>query len=123
VLLQQFAPAAAAFLEREPAQRTDESNGIDGLHRRIEPALLGQIADGMRHVVRAIRAEHAAIALVGIDNAQQHAQCRRLARAVGAENAVNRAFGDGEVDAVDSREAVETLDEPACLDGQGTRGG
>ena len=66
--------------------------------------------------MRALVAEHAAHARVGIDDAQQHAQRGGLARAVGAEHAVDRALGHRQVDPVDRREAVEALDQAARLD-------
>ena len=63
-------------------------------------------------------AEHAALALVGLDDAEQHPQRGGLARAVRAEDAVDRALGHREVDAVDRERAVEALDQPARLDGE-----
>ena len=118
MFLQQRAAPAAAFGQRQAAQRADEGDGFIGFHRRIEPALFGQIADGMGDIVRAFGAEHAAGTVIGIDDAQQHAQRRGLARAVGPENAVDRAFGHRQIDAVHRRKTVEPLDQPARLDGQ-----
>ena len=45
VLLEQLAPAPAPFGQRQPAQRAEEGDRLVRLHRRIEPALLGQVAD------------------------------------------------------------------------------
>ncbi len=116
VTVEQLAPAAAPFGERHAAQRAHEGDRLDRFHRRIEPALLGQVADQPRDVVRIVAAEHAAHALVRVDDPQQHAQRRRLARAIGAENAVDRAFGHGQVDPVDRGGALEPLDQAAGLD-------
>ena len=118
VLFQQFAPALAPFGQRQAAQRAHEGDRLIRLHRRIQAALLGQIADQPGDIVRPVMPEHAAHALVGIDDAQQHPQRGGLARAVGAENAVDRAFGHGQVDPVDRQRPVEPLDQPARLDRQ-----
>ncbi len=120
VIFEQLAPAFAADLQRQPAQRAEEGDRLEGFHRRIEPALLGQVADQPGDVLRPLVPEHAARALVGVDDAQQHAQHRRLARAVGAEHAVDRALGHFEVDPGDRERAVESLDQPARLDGERT---
>ena len=52
-------------------------------------------------------AEQGAAALVRLDDAEQHPQRRRLAGAVGAEDAVDAAFGHGDVDPAHRRLAVE----------------
>ena len=72
----------------------------------------------MGHVVRTLAAEHAAEAFIRVNDAQQHPQGGRLARTIGAEDAVDRTFRHGEVDAVHRRESVETLHQPARLDGE-----
>lgn len=64
-------------------------------------------------------AEYTAHALVRVDNAQQHAQRGGLARAIGAENAVDRAFRNSDIDPVDRRHAVEAFHQAPCLDGEG----
>ena len=120
---EQFAPARPAFVERQPPQRAHEGDCLVAFHRRIQPALLGQIADQFRDLVRAVLAEDAAHPFVGIDNAQQHAQCGGLARAIGAENAVDRAFGHGDIHPVHRQNAVEPLDQALCLDSERARPG
>ena len=64
-------------------------------------------------------AEHARAAGVGAQQRGEHADRRRLAGAVGAEHAVDRAARDGEVDAVDRARLAERLDEAGGLDGRG----
>ena len=118
VFLQQRARAPTSFGQRQPAQCAEKSYRVIGLHRRIQPALLGQIADQMHDFLRAFVAEHAAQPAVGIDDAQQDAQRGGLAGAIGAENAVDQAFGHRQVDAIDRDDTVETLDQPARLDRQ-----
>ncbi len=116
MLLEQFAPADAPFGKRQAAQCTDEGNRLEGLHRGIEPALLGKVADGVGDIVGALGPKDTAVALVGVDDAEQHAQRRRLSRAVGAEDAVDRALANGEVDPIDSGEAIEAFDQTARFD-------
>jgi hypothetical protein len=117
MLLEQFAPAPALRRVAARAGRR-QTRSFVSLHRGIEAAFFGKIADGVRHVVRTFRAQHPAMALVGVDDPQEHAQGRGLARAVGAEDAVDRAFGHGEIDPIDGSEAIEPLDESARLDCQ-----
>ncbi len=119
VRLHQLAPPPAPFGLRDAAQRTHERNRVDRFHRGIEPALFRQIADQPPDIVRALVAEDAAHALVGIDNAQQHPQRGGLASAVGAEDTVNRALGHGDVDAIDRSDTVEPFDQPFRLDSKG----
>src|SRR3546814_10265141 len=52
---------------------------------------------------------------VRVDDAEQHAQGGRLARAVGAEDPVDGAFGDSEADSIDAGLAVERLGQPFRL--------
>ena len=70
--------------------------------------------------MRPVMAEDAAHAFVGVDDAQKHAQRGGLASAIRAENAVDRAFGDGYIDPVHRQRIVETLDQPARFYGKGT---
>jgi hypothetical protein len=118
MLFQQFAPAPPPFGKRHSAQRAHKGDRLIGFHGWIKPALLGQIADRARNFVRIFVAKHAAQPFVGFDNAQDHAQRGSLARAIGAENAVNRTFGHGKVDTIHRQRSVETFDQPAHLDGK-----
>ena len=70
----------------------------------------------------AMRRAHIKGALVGIDGARDELQQRGLARAVGAEDAVDRAFGHRQIDPVDRGEPLEPLDQSARLDREGARG-
>ena len=97
--------------ERQAAQRAHEGDRLARVHRRIEAALLGQVADLRRRLERPVAAEHAARAARRIDDPEQHPQRRRLARAVGAEQAVDGAGRHREADAVDRARVVEILDE------------
>ena len=83
--------AATPLGPAQPAQRAHEGNRLGRFHIRVQPAFFGQIADARTHTGRARAAEQAAGAAVGINNAQQHAQRGRFARAIGAEDAVNAA--------------------------------
>ena len=115
VLGEQGVGAAPAFGQRQAAQRAHEGDRLARMHRRIEAALLGQIADLAARIERPLAAEHAPAAARRIDDPEQHPQRRRLARAVGAEQAVDGAGGDGEADAVDRAGLAEILDEIDAL--------
>jgi hypothetical protein len=114
--LEQLAPPPAPFGERQAAQGAHERDRVVRFHGRIEPALLGQVADQAGDVLRVGVTEHAPFALVGIDDPEQHPERRGLPGAVGSENAVDRAFGHRQVDSVDRQGAIEALDETARLD-------
>jgi hypothetical protein len=58
----------------------------------------------------AARAAH--LPLVRIDDAEQHAQGGGLARAIGAEHAIDRTGRDAERDAFDRTIGAEALDQP-----------
>ena len=51
--------AAAAFLDRKPAQGAHERNRFAAVHRRVKAALLGKIADFVRGKDRPVAAEQA----------------------------------------------------------------
>ena len=120
VPFQQFTSTRLAFGQRQAAQCAHERDRIVAFHCGIQAAFLGQVADQLGNFVRTVVAEHAAHAFVGVDDAQQHPQCRRLACAVGAQNAVDRAFGHGNIHPVDSQRVVEALDQSARLDSERT---
>ena len=123
VAFEQFAPAAAALFHGQAAQGAHEADCLVALHRGVQAALFGQIADPAGDFVRALVPEDAPHAFVGIDDAEQHPQRGRLARAVRTQNAVDRAFGDGYVDPVHRQRPVEPLDETARLDCKWGRAG
>ena len=57
------------------------------------------------------------VAAVGVEDAHDHAQRGRLARAVGADEAVDRPLGDGQRQVVDGDVVAEGLRHPLDLDG------
>ena len=77
----------------------------------IEADGVGQIADPVADFARRRMAEKRPLTCVRIDNAENHAQRRRLARTIGAQYAVDHAARDGEADAPDRRGAAECLDQ------------
>jgi hypothetical protein len=82
------------------------------------PGEADERADGVG-VLDDVVAEHAGAALVRREQRGEHADRRRLARAVGAEDAVDGAARDLEVDAVDGPGGAERLAEAVGLDGEG----
>jgi len=116
VFLHHCDTAPTAFETGQAAQAAHECDRVGRLHRGVEPALFGQVPDPAGDALRAILAEDAAHALVGVDDAQNHAQGGGLARAIGAENAVDRATRHGDVHAVHGQRVAEPFDEAAGLD-------
>ena len=119
VFFQQRLAANPAFLQRQSAQCAQKGNRLIGLHRGVKPALFGQVADGVRHFVRAVMPQHPAQPGIRIDDPQQHPQGGGLARTVRAQNAVNCAFGNGQIDAIDRRETIEPLNQASCFNREG----
>ena len=93
------------------AERAHEGDRVAGVHRGIEAALLGQVADLLGSIERPLAAEDPARAERRFDDPEQHPQRRRLARAVGPEQAVDAAAWDTEADSVDRAGRAEVLDE------------
>ena len=116
VLLEQFVGAAPRRRQRQAAERAHEGDALARVHRRVEPALLRQIADLVGGLDRAVMAEHAALARRRLDDPEQHSERGRLARAVGAEQAEDRAGRDVQADAVDGALLGEVLDQVPRLD-------
>ena len=82
----------------------------------VERELLRHVADfalDLQALGPDIVAEHRALALVGRQQAAQHADGRRLARAVRAEEADDLALGDRHRDMVDDGLVAEALDQSA----------
>ncbi len=97
-----------------PAQRAHEGDRLARVHRRIQPAFLGQIADLARGIERLRVAEQRAACRCRVDDPEQHAQGRGLARAIGAEQAENAARRHGQADPVDRAFVPERLHQPAA---------
>ena len=115
--VKQDVSTAATFREGQAAQRAHEGDRVARVHRRIKAALLGQIADLLRCLERAVVAKHSARSARWIDDPEQHPQRRRLAGAVGPEQAVDGAGRNGEADAVDGARFAKILDEIDRFDG------
>ena len=107
VLAQQYLGPLASRLQRQAAQRAHEGDRLARRHRRIEAALLGQIADLLGRLERPLMAEQAARAGVGLDDSEQHSKRGGFPRAIGPQYAVYAAFGNGDVDAAHRWLAVE----------------
>ena len=89
---------------------------------RVEARRLDKARDplqGACAVAHRVAAEQLDDALAGRDQAERHAQRRRLAGAVGAEEPVHVAGVDVQVDVVDREDLVVALDEPPSPDGLG----
>ena len=84
-----FEPAHAPVLERQPAQCAHEGNRLNRLHRRIEPAFFGQIADRIVSTVAMIATHHDNSPRIRTKDSQDHAYCRRLARTVWPDKSID----------------------------------
>ena len=94
-LLQQIAGLMRIVGGAEPAFDIGERGGKAG-----EVGLLRQIADGRARL-------HEALAAVGLDQARNDLEQRRLARAVAAHETDPLARGDGQLHALQQRRAAE----------------
>ena len=90
------------------------------LHLLVEAALLRQVADVVARGRAHRLSEHVDVAGVGQDDVQDHPDRRRLARAVGPDEAVDRAGGHVEREVVDGAVRAERFRDVA--DGDGARG-
>ena len=98
----------------------DEQVLLDG-QRHVEVVELrhdAALRAGLLRVLRQPVAEHLELALVGDRLGREHAHGRRLAGAVGAEQADARPDRDVEVEAVDGRDRAVALDGPAQANGE-----
>src|SRR5690606_7350307 len=110
--------AAAALRPVEPAQRAHEGDRLARFHAGIEAAFLGQIADAVAHRPGLVAAEQPARAFVGVDDAEHHAQARRLARAIGTEHAIDAARRHPQADPIDRLVIAEIFGEAVRLDAE-----
>ena len=107
----------------------EEFQHASHLHLLVESALLGEIADAIaRAPANARLSEDRDRASVGLDDVEDHADRRRLAGAVGAEQAVDGSAGNLEREILDcdvSRERLANLIDDERWLGQGgkLRGG
>ena len=63
-------------------------------------------------------AEARAAAVIGVEQAAEHADERRLAAAVGAEEPADLARPDRQIDVIDGRQVAEPLGHPLHIDGK-----
>ena len=80
-------------------------------HLLVEAALLGQVADPVLRLERRRPAEHGQVAAIRKEDRQDHPDHRRLARAVRADDAVQRPLGHLQVEVVDGDRLAERLSE------------
>ncbi len=106
----------SAVTRRPPRELAVEfEQGADG-HSAVEAALLGEIADGAGAGAGGL-AEDAEGAAVGVDDVDDHPHGGGFAGAVGADEAVDGALGDGERDVVHGGGGAEGFAHVEELDG------
>ena len=120
--LEQLGGARAALLARQRLQARLQPQVLAAGEQRIERGLLQRGADRLAHLrplLHDVEAADARDAGGRRQQRRQHQHGRRLAGAVRAEEAVDLARRDGEVDAVDrARALLELPDEALRLDGE-----
>ncbi len=87
------------------------------VHRGVLPGHADQLADDMRCMGDVVP-EHLRDARVGFEQGRQDIDGGGLARAIGAEHAVDAAGGHGKVQAINGAVFAENLDQAMCFDGQ-----
>ena len=100
---------APRFRPRQAAHLPEVGELVEHLHPAVEAALLGEVADRLAQVVVDDPAAEADLAAVGERDAHDHPDRRRLPRAVGAEQAVDRPARDGKRQPIDRDRAGEAL--------------
>ena len=121
--LDQVGGALGDLARRDAVQRRLELHQLAAGHEHVERGLLQGDADALAHQVRLGGDVVAGDERAAAGRAQQrdeHPHGRRLARAVGAQEAVDLARSDLEVDAVDGLEAALELAFERCTSMAGT---
>ena len=117
--VQQLGGARLRLIASQPQEPGDEDQVLAAgqvLVDRRELAGEADIAADLVGVGDDVVAEDPGAPLGGPGQGGEHPDRRRLAGAVGPEDAVDAALGHREVDPVDGANVAEVLDEAACLD-------
>ena len=99
-----------------PSARRSSGAAADR-HLLVEAALLGQVADAVVRRDRTAVAENVDRAAVRQQDVHDHPQRRRLARAVGSDEAVDHAFGHLQRQRIDGHRLAEALADRVESDG------
>ncbi len=102
-----------------PGQQVDRLPTGQRRPQRDIAGHIGHLAVQRDGVGPRVAAEQSHRSRVGARQAEQDADRRRLTRAVGPEEAVHLAIGDGQVEAVKGAHRAEVLRQPPDLDGSG----
>jgi hypothetical protein len=114
-LLEQLGASGAGLGATEPLQTCEEPEVLGRREVLVDRGVLPGDAQEPAYGVRLgadVAAEELGLALVDVEQGREHAQHRRLARAVGPEDAEHLTSMDLEVDPVDGTLVTELLDEP-----------
>ncbi len=119
--LEPLVDALVGFRGAHPLELGEEQQHAPHLHLLVQAALLGQIADAVEHSRRRVFGRAEARVIVpesGCDDVENHANRRRLAGAVGAEQAVDRSARDLKRQVAHGDVVAEALDDLANVDCQ-----
>ena len=119
--LEQLGRARLGGSPLQPEQAPDQDEVLAPRQVFVHRGELARQADEASHGVglaHDVVPEHARGAGVGAEERREHPHRRRLAGAVRAQDSIDRAAADGQVDAVDRASLAEGLDQARGLDRQ-----
>ena len=105
----------------QPVRSSGQLEQLAAGHPAVEARLLAEVADVARQLEAAVGdgdAGHHGRAAGGVPEAGQQAQRRRLAGAVGTQEAEDGARRDGQVEAIEGHDRPVVLGQAARLDGR-----
>ena len=109
--LDETPPAVLVDAATEPAEQVDDLATAQGGPEHDVAGHVGELTVQLGGVAPRVAAEDGRGAAVGAQQAEQDADRRRLARAVGSEEAVDLALADAEVESVEGDGGAERLAE------------
>ena len=119
IALEQLLDSCRALASGIRVDRANKLQVFDDGHVTEQRKLLRHVADSRLEppcVAGHLGIEDDSIAVTGHQQAAKHAYCRRLARSIRPEEAVNFPARHVEIQLADGDEIAETLGEPACFD-------
>src|SRR5205085_7396798 len=99
-----------------------ETEHIADLHLLVQTTLFRQIAHPVIGRGKDVLSEHTNFARIGVQDAHDHAQRRRLARAIRTDESVHRASRDLKREVLDGKVLAEGFGDLVDLDGSHRRG-
>src|ERR1044071_2298627 len=117
VTFEQFIGARPGGFAVQALEGGKVSDDGPGFHFLVKALFFGKVTEPVTHFERRRRTKDGDVAGGRFDDLQDHADTGRFACAIGAEKSANRAWLDGEAQAVDSFELAVELCDLAQLEG------